>query len=453
MDPLKLIKIAEKLDKLGKYNDSDLLFKLSQVSTPIDPSLGQGYTPIDPSLTSNSYDEFVQKLWEFGMNNQFSHLADAFNAYSRSGALLFNRRINTIPELNKLYQNIVNYPGPIYQQDLLPHLNNILKGQSKEDTRYAEEIMNQSGGILENLENLADPNVDSNTKDVSKNTLYRLVGEGKYSPNMSPAMKDIYNKTEELLKTPSESITDKAKETLENISKDHKIDVVIPQKQVGSNSKNTRTSQQNFYPIENSNFAQPQPKSEYDPTTHPNWHQSVFNKKNWKVDKKGNVYFAGDKSVDFDPFDPKNLNPKFKPKLMPLFFNSKEEALEWFENNSDAMSNADKYKYSRDKDRFATEKWLFSRGISLNSDFPFDFARQIFIFGKDFGINNLADAIDKYDELGATYQFIPIHDVPILTKLYRYIVNNPKPFNERDLIEIMEYKHIDPTIPDPYEVK
>jgi hypothetical protein len=433
MDPIKLIKIAEKLDKLGKYNDSDLLIKLSQVSTPIDPSLGQGYTPIDPSLTSNSYEEFTNKLWQFGTNNSFSHLADAFNAYSKAGAILFQRRINTIPELNKLYQNIVNYDGIIYQNDLLPHLNNILKGQSKEDTGNAEEMLNQSGGILENLENLADPNVDMNTKDVSKNTLNRLVGEGKYSPNMSPAMKDIYKKTEELIKTPSESITDKARETLQNFKDTHKIDVVIPQKEVGSNSKNTRVSQQIYD----------------DPTQHPNWGQSVFNADNWK-EKNRTVDFTKDKSVKFDPFSPKNLNPNYKPTTIPSF-NSKEEALQWFERNPQAMSNFDKYKYYRDKDRFATEKWLMYSfpSVNLNSSLPFDFARQVFSLGQKLSINNLADVIDKYDELGATYNNVPIHNVPMLNKLYRYIINHPGAYNEQNLVNIMEYKHMDPTIPDP----
>ena len=385
MDPLKLIKIAEKLDKLGKYNDSDLLVKLSQVSTPIDPSLGQGYTPIDPSLTSNSYEEFTQKLWQFGMNNSFSHLADAFNAYSKAGAILFQRRINTIPELNKLYQNIVNYQGTIYQNDLLPHLNNILKGQSKEDTGHAEEMLNQSGGILENLENLADPNVDMDTKDVSKNTLNRLVGEGKYSPNMSPKMRDIYNKTEELIKTPSGSITDKAIETLQNFKETHKIDVVIPQRQVGSNSKNTRISQD--IPRE-------------------------------------------------DPFAP--LNPNYKQTTIPRF-NSKEEALLWFESNPQAMSNFDKYKFRVNKEKFALEKWLLysDYAVNLNSSFPFEFIRNVFSLGQKLSINNLADAIDKYDELGATYNNIPIHNVPELTNVYRYIVNNPRSFNQEELVYLI----------------
>jgi hypothetical protein len=384
MDPIKLIKIAEKLDKLGKYNDSDFLIKFSQVSTPIDPSLGQGYTPISPSLTSNSYEEFTNKLWQFGINNSFSHLADAFNAYSKAGALLFNRRINTIPELNKLYQNIVNYNGTIYQNDLLPHLNNILKGKSKEDTGKAEEMLNQSGGILENLENLADPNVNQNTKDISKNTLNRLVGEGNYSPYMSPAMKDIYNKTKELIKTPSDSITDKATELLQGIKSQYKIDVVIPQ-QVKSNSKNTRISQE--IPRE-------------------------------------------------DPFAP--LNPKYKPTTIPRF-NSKEEALQWFETNPEAMSNFDKYKYRVNKDKFATEKWLLYSGYSVNleSSFPFDFVRNVFNLGSKLSINNLADAIDKYDELGATYNNIPIHNVPELTSVYRYIVNNPRSFNQQDLVYLI----------------
>lgn len=438
MDPIKLIKIAEKLDKLGKYNDSDLLIKLSQVSTPIDPSLGQGYTPIDPSLTSNSYEEFTNKLWQFGTNNSFSHLADAFNAYSKAGAILFQRRINTIPELNKLYQNIVNYQGTIYQYDLLPHLNNILKGQSKKDTGNAEEMLNQSGGILENLENLADPNVDMNTKDVSKNTLNRLVGEGKYSPNMSPAMKDIYKKTEELIKTPSGSITDKARETLRNFKDTHKIDVVIPQKEVGSNSKNTRVSQQ-FY---------------NDPTQHPNWGQSVFNADNWK-EKNRTVDFTKDKSVKFDPFNPKNLNPNYKPTTIPSF-NSKEEALQWFERNPQAMSNFDKYKYRVNKDKFAAEKWLLYSGYSVNleSSFPFDFARNVFNLGQKLSINNVADAIDKYDELGATYKGTPINQVPQLTALYRFIVANPRPFNQGQLVQILTSIQMDPTIlysdvPDP----
>ena len=168
MDPLKLIKIAEKLDKLGKYNDSDLLVKLSQQNSSGDPSL------IDPSLVSNSHEEFTTKLWQFGTKYNYSNLADAFNAYSRAGALLFKRRINTIPELNKLYQDIVDYQSTIYQQDLFPHLYNILKGQSKIDTTYAQDLLNQSGGILENMENLADPNVDPDTKNVSKLTLKRL---------------------------------------------------------------------------------------------------------------------------------------------------------------------------------------------------------------------------------------------------------------------------------------
>jgi len=388
MDPIKLIKIAEKLDKLGKYNDSDLLVKLSQVSTPIDPAISQGYTPIDPSLTSNSYEEFTNKLWQFGTNNSFSHLADAFNAYSKAGAILFQRRINTIPELNKLYQNIVNYDGIIYQNNLLPHLNNILKGQSKEDTGNAEEMLNQSGGILENLENLADPSVDMNTKDVSKNTLNRLVGEG-YSPNMSSDMKDIYNKTEELIKTPSKSITDKARETLQYFKDTHKIDVVIPQKAVGSNSKNTRISQV-------------KPRD---------------------IPRK-------------DPFAP--LNPNYIPTTIPRF-NSKEEALQWFETYPQAMSNFDKYKYRVDKDKFATEKWLLYSGYSVNleSSFPTDFVRNVFNLGSKLSINNLADAIDKYDELGATYNNTPIHNVPKLTSVYRYIVNNPKPFNQQELVNLI----------------
>jgi len=396
MDPIKLIKIAEKLDKLGKYNDSDLLVKLSQESTPVDPAITQGYTPISPSLTSNSYEEFTNKLWQFGMNGNFSHLADAFNAYSKAGALLFNRRINTIPELVQLYKNIIGYNGPIYQNDLLPHLNNILKGQSKEDTGNAEEMLNQSGGILENLENLADPSVDMNTKDVSKNTLNRLVGEGKYSPYMSPAMKDIYNKTEELIKTPSESITGKATDLLQGIKSQYKIDVVIPQ-QVKSNLKNTRISQE--IPRE-------------------------------------------------DPFAP--LNPKYKPTTIPRF-NSKEEALQWFESNPQAMSNFDKYKFKVNKDKFATEKWLLYSGYSVNleSSFPFEFARNVFSLGRKFSINNLADAIDKYDELGATYNNVPIHNVPLLNKLYRYIINHPGAYNEQNIVNFMEYKHIDPTIPDP----
>ena len=66
MDPLKLIKIAEKLDKLGKYNDSDLLVKLSQQNSSGDPSL------IDPSLVSNSHEEFTTKLWQFGTKYNYS---------------------------------------------------------------------------------------------------------------------------------------------------------------------------------------------------------------------------------------------------------------------------------------------------------------------------------------------------------------------------------------------
>jgi hypothetical protein len=433
MDPLKLIKIAEKLDKLGKYNDSDLLVKLSQQNSSGDPSL------IDPSLVSNSHEEFTTKLWQFGTKYNYSNLADAFNAYSRAGALLFKRRINTIPELNKLYQDIVDYQGTIYQQDLFPHLYNILKGQSKIDTTYAQDLLNQSGGILENMENLADPNVDPDTKNVSKLTLKRLLDEGNLSTQMSPEMTDIFTQTRELLKTPSHSITDKAIETLQNFKNTHNIDVVIPQKQVSSNSKNTRISQQ-FYS---------------DPTQHPNWGQSVFNGNNWNVDKNSNVNFTGDKSVKFDPFNPKNLNPNYKPKTIPQF-NSKEEALQWFESNPQAMSNFDKYKYRVNQDKFATEKWLLYSfpSVNLNSSFPFEFARNVFSLGQKLSINNLADAIDKYDELGATYKGTPINQVPQLTALYRFIVANPRPFNQGQLVQILTSIQMDPTIlysdvPDP----
>ena len=73
----------------------------------------------------------------------------------------------------------------------------------------------------------------------------------------------------------------------------------------------------------------------------------------------------------------------------------------------------------------------------------------MFSLGQKLSINNLADAIDKYDELGATYNNVPIHNVPILNKLYRYIIKYPGAYNEQNLVNIMEYKHMDPTIPDP----
>ena len=421
MDPIKLIQTAEKLDKLGKYKESDFLVKLSQEFTPVDPATTQGYTPIDPSLTSNSYEEFTNKLWQFGMNGNFSHLADAFDAYSKSGALLFNRRINTIPELVQLYKNIIGYNGPIYQKDLLPHLNNILKSKPQEDIGYTADLINQSGGILENLENLADPNVDQNTKDISKNTLSRLVGEGKLSPEMNSVQRDIFNKTEELIKTPSDSITGKATELLQQTKYQHNINVVIPKKEVESNTKNTRISQK-FY---------------NDPTQHPNWGQSVYNSDNWK-EKNRTVDFTKDKSVKFDPFDPRNLNPNYKPTTIPRF-NSKEEALQWYETYPQAMSNFDKYKYNADKDKFATEKWLLygNYSVTLDSSFPFQFVNNIYNLGQRFNITNIADAIDKYYELGATYNNVPINQVPQLTALYRYIVANPKPYYPQDLIQIL----------------
>ena len=103
------------------------------------------------------------------------------------------------------------------------------------------------------------------------------------------------------------------------------------------------------------------------------------------------------------------------------------------------MSNFDKYKYRVNKDKFATEKWLLYSGYSVNleSSFPFDFVRNVFNLGSKLSINNLADAIDKYDELGATYNNIPIHNVPELTSVYRYIVNNPRSFNQQDLVYLI----------------
>ena len=98
MDPLKLIKIAEKLDKLGKYNDSDLLVKLSQQNSSGDPSL------IDPSLVSNSHEEFTTKLWQFGTKYNYSNLADDSWA-NRQRVLRARDNISTI--INRLGNNLV----------------------------------------------------------------------------------------------------------------------------------------------------------------------------------------------------------------------------------------------------------------------------------------------------------------------------------------------------------
>ena len=120
------------------------------------------------------------------------------------------------------------------------------------------------------------------------------------------------------------------------------------------------------------------------------------------------------------------------------------------------MSNFDKYKYRVNQDKFATEKWLLYSfpSVNLNSSFPFEFARHVFSLGQKLSINNLADAIDKYDELGATYKGTPINQVPQLTALYRFIVANPRPFNQGQLVQILTSIQMDPTIlysdvPDP----
>jgi hypothetical protein len=167
-----LIKIAEKLDTAGLYKLSDKLFKIAQVSEYDDNIVyqpgpgfrtrkivkdGNEYKSLDAEeyeqyksnfqiLNSLSTDDFTQKLFQFGRQNNMNNLTQAFDAYADAGAKLNGQSIKSNPVLRELYLWVKNTNEMITPQMLSETLN-LLFGGSR-DNSYKSIIYNKDRNEL-----------------------------------------------------------------------------------------------------------------------------------------------------------------------------------------------------------------------------------------------------------------------------------------------------------------
>lgn len=153
------VKIAEKLDIAGLYKLSDKLFKIAQVSEYDDNIVyqpgpgfrtrkivkdGNEYKSLDAEeydqyksnfqiLNSLSTDDFTQKLFQFGRQNNMNNLTQAFDAYADAGAKLNGQSIKSNSTLKELYIWVKN-TNEMITPKILSEALNLLFGGSRDNS-------------------------------------------------------------------------------------------------------------------------------------------------------------------------------------------------------------------------------------------------------------------------------------------------------------------------------
>jgi chromosome segregation ATPase len=79
-------------------------------------------------LSSNTPEEFIAKLFQFGDQMGTTNIAEAFDKYAESGATFQGTNLRNHEKLVKLYYMIINTPGFIKKENLISELKNLIQG-------------------------------------------------------------------------------------------------------------------------------------------------------------------------------------------------------------------------------------------------------------------------------------------------------------------------------------